>query len=106
MTSRRHQRQPRFDTSDSLLDGPAITLDLHGDTVSQARDRVVRFVQANAQAHRGALLHIISGKGKHSGDGARLRPAVRALLQGACRPYVEDFDVDVDGGGYRVRLKR
>lgn len=101
-----HPRQPRFDSHDTLLDGPALTLDLHGDTAAAARTRVAQFLAATARAHPGSLVHIITGRGRGSGDaGPKLRPMVAALLKGECAPLVRDWARDVDEGGFRVRVR-
>lgn len=97
-------RQPRFDSSDSL-DGPATTLDLHGDTVATARERVQQFLGATARAHPGSLVHIVTGRGRGSAGGPKLRPMVAALLKGECAALVKDWARDTDEGGYRVRLR-
>ncbi len=98
-------RQPRFDSRDNLLDGPATTLDLHGDTVAAARTRVAQFLAATARARPGSLVHIITGKGRGSAGGPRLRPMVASLLKGECASLVRDWARDADDGGYRVRLR-
>jgi DNA-nicking Smr family endonuclease len=102
---RHRARHPRFDTSDAALDGPATTLDLHGDTVAAARTRAAQFLAATARAHPGSLVHIITGKGRGSGEGPKLRPMVAALLNGECAPLVKDWGRDADDGGFRVRLR-
>ena len=101
----RRNRQPRFDSSDSLLDGAAATLDLHGDTVATAKARVAQFLASRVRANPGSLVHIITGTGKGSADGARLRPMVAGLLKGECARFVKEWDRDVDDGGFRVRLR-
>ena len=102
---RHRPRQPTFDASDALLDGPATALDLHGDTVPAARARVAQFLAAKARSDPGCLIHVITGKGKGSADGARLRPMVAGLLKGECAHFVKEWDRDVDDGGFRVRLR-
>ncbi len=102
---RHRPRQPRYDSSDGLLDGPATTLDLHGDTVAAARARVAQFLAATARARPGSVVHIITGKGRGSAEGPKLRPMVAGLLKGECAPLVRDWARDVDEGGFRVRLR-
>ena len=97
--------QPQFDSSDALLDGAAVTLDLHGDTVAAAKARVVHFLASRAHTDPGSLVHIITGKGRGSSNGARLRPMVAGLLKGECARFVREWDRDVDDGGFRVRLR-
>jgi len=103
--SRHRARQPRFDSGDALLDGAAATLDLHGDTALAARERAVQFIGAKARTAPGSLLHIITGRGKGSPDGARLRPMVAGLLRGGCAHFIKEWDRDTDDGGFRVRLR-
>jgi len=102
---RRRSRQPRFDSTDSLLDGAAVTLDLHGETVAEAKARVVHFLASRARTDPGSLVHIITGKGKGSANGAKLRPMVAGLLKGECARLVREWDRDADDGGFRVRLR-
>jgi DNA-nicking Smr family endonuclease len=101
----RHTRQPRFDSSDALLDGPATTLDLHGDTVVAARNRVAQLLATKARTAPGSRVHIITGTGRGSAGGPRLRPMVACLLKGECAKYVKDWDRDVDDGGFVVLLR-
>ena len=102
----RRTRQPSFDSRDPLLDGPATTLDLHGDTVAAARARVVQLLAARARTDPGSRVHIVTGKGRGSGpEGPKLRPMVAGLLKGECAKYVRDWDRDVDDGGFLVVLK-
>jgi hypothetical protein len=102
---RHRTRQPRFDSSDTLLGGTAATLDLHGDTVAAARAHVTQFLAARARTAPGSLVHIITGKGKGSTGGVKLRPMVAALLRGDCARFVKDWARDVDDGGFRVRVR-
>jgi len=102
---RHRPRQPRFDSADALLDGPALTLDLHGDPVAAARARVAQFLAATARTRPGALVHVITGKGRGSAEGPKLRPMVSALLKGECAALIRDWARDTDEGGFRVRLR-
>ena len=61
-----------------------------------------------ASAHRkqrGELIHIITGKGRHSPDGAVLKGAVKTLLKGDLAPMIKAFGPDLDEGGYLVRVR-
>lgn len=96
---------PRWDTHDPLLDArPAATLDLHGQTRLQAEQSVRSFLASSARRHPGKVVHIITGKGKSSAAGAVLKPAVRQIIK-AAGPLVAEFDADVDGGGFLIRLR-
>ena len=105
LVSRDHDRQPRFDSHDNLLDGAAATLDLHGRTADEARGMLQAFLLVEARTARGRVVHIITGKGKGSPNGAVLRPLVAAELRGSCAPFVADWSPDTDDGGYVVRLR-
>jgi DNA-nicking Smr family endonuclease len=80
-------------------------LDLHHQTTDEARVMVRERIQVLARQRRGCLLHIITGKGNHSPNGSRLKPAVDSLLKGELRGFIEEHDLDVDGGGFLVRLR-
>jgi len=101
----RRPRQPRFDSHDDLLDGAVTTLDLHGDTVTAARERVARFLAETARRRPGSRVRIVTGRGRGSPDGPKLRPAVAGLLRGDCARYVKEWDRDADDGGFVVRLR-
>lgn len=101
----RHANHPRFGAHDPLLDAPvAATLDLHSQSRLQAEASVKSFLAAAARAHAGKVVHVITGKGKSSARGAVLKPAVRQIIK-AAGPIVAEFDADVDGGGFLVRLR-
>ena len=84
------------------LDG-AVTavLDLHGMNATEARAAVTGFVQ---RAPRGALLHVITGKGRNSPAAPVLRNTVRALLRSGTMPRVKSWGVDDNEGGFLLRL--
>ena len=88
------------------LDGPVDdTLDLHGMTWSQAEPAVVAFLNRNRKRQRGALVHIITGKGRGSPGHPVLKTRVRTLLKAGSLP-VEAWGTDLDAGGFLVRLRR
>ena len=96
---------PRWDHHDSLLDAKgAGTLDLHGLNRIQAEASVRSYLQASARSLSGKVVHIVTGKGKGSATGPVLKPAVRRVLR-AAGPLVADYDEDVDGGGFLVKLR-
>lgn len=95
-----------FDAHDSLLDdAPVATIDLHGLTTIEARQWLTRELKALSRTERGGIVHVITGRGMHSGAGAVLRPFVRSLLKGSLSGYMAEVAESVDGGGWRVRLK-
>jgi DNA-nicking Smr family endonuclease len=102
---RRGPTAPRFDAHDRLLDARvAAALDLHGATALEAKARAASFLQAASRTRPGSVVHIITGRGRNSPAGSVLKPAVRAVLR-AAGPAVAEWDEDVDGGGFLVRLR-
>lgn len=103
---RRKGRHPTFDSRDSLLDARAdAELDLHGFSASEARYAVRAFLESRRPRKAGAVVHIITGKGKGSASEPVLRGLVKNLLQGELRAMVEEWGLDDGEGGYRVRLR-
>jgi DNA-nicking Smr family endonuclease len=96
---------PAFDARDPLLDARAeAELDLHGFGATEARPAVRAFLESWRRRKPGAVVHIITGKGKGSTGGPVLRGLVKSLLQGELRAMVAAFQLDDGEGGYRVRL--
>ena len=88
---------------DALLDSrPAATLDLHGFSAAEARSAVSALVR---RMRGGAVLHVITGKGRGSSGGAVLRPLVSGLLKGELRPLVADWSLEDSDGAFRVRVR-
>ena len=97
---------PRFDPRDPLLDAPVhATLDLHGHTADEARGLVRSFVESLARRAPGAVVHVITGRGRGSPGRPVLRGAVSALLRGELAARIADWSRDVDDGGFLVRLR-
>lgn len=91
---------------DDLLDVvPDGTLDLHGMRVAAAREAVRSFVHLWHGRKRGAVLHVITGKGRGSPGRPALRPAVRRLLREGLDPLIRDWTADVGGGGFLLRVR-
>ena len=89
-----------------MLDAePAVTLDLHGDSAVEAERRVRDFVQTHALLPGGRVVHIVTGRGQGSGRAPVLPGVVRRLLGSDLSRFVEEFDRDLDDGGFLVRLK-
>lgn len=99
-------RAPRFDPRDPLLDAPVhATLDLHGCAAADARRLVAGFLAEAARRTPGAVVHVVTGKGRGSRGRPVLRGAVAALLRGELAPRVADWSRDVDEGGFLVRVR-
>jgi DNA-nicking Smr family endonuclease len=99
-------RAPRFDPLDPLLDAPVhAALDLHGCTAAEARRLVRSFVESAARRAPGAVVHVITGRGKGSPGRPVVRGAVAELLRGELAPRVADWSRDVDEGGFLVRVR-
>lgn len=97
---RRQVRDP-FDP----LDGAAVaTLDLHGFGAAEAERAVTDFVRRVQRSSPGALVHIITGKGRRSAGAPVLKRTIRTLLRTGDLPLAA-WGEDLDGGGYLVRLK-
>ncbi len=106
MGPRRRGRHPAFDARDPLLDARAdADLDLHGFGAMEARSAVRVFLESWQRRKAGAVVHIITGRGKGSANGPVLRGLVKSLLQGELRGMVSQCSVDDGEGGYRVRVQ-
>jgi DNA-nicking Smr family endonuclease len=87
------------------LDGPVSdTLDLHGLRADEARLHVPTYLMAARRRQPGALIHIITGKGRGSPAGPVLRGVVRTLLRAQDPVLVAAWGPDRDDGGFLVRL--
>jgi len=103
---RRRPSHPRFDSSDDLLGAPlAGRIDLHGMSAAQAEAAVRSFIDTWRRREPGAVVLIITGKGKGSEGGAVLRPAIRTLLKTKLSGFVSDWALDDSEGAYRVRVR-
>jgi hypothetical protein len=104
--SRGRRGHPTFDSRDPLLDPRAdAELDLHGLGAIEARSAVRAFLESWRRRKAGAVVHIITGKGKGSAGGPVLRGLVKNLLQGELRALVGEWGLDDGEGGYRVRVR-
>jgi DNA-nicking Smr family endonuclease len=101
---RRGSTHPQFDSSDPLLDAPAVDeLDLHGYTADDVRVMVQGFLEGRRQ--RGGVVKIITGRGRGSAGRPVLRGVVMALLKGPLRTLVAEWAEDDSGGGFKVRVR-
>ena len=84
---------------------PDATFDLHGQSVAEAVINAERFLRAQAQARRGGIVRLITGRGR-SGGGAPIRTRVRGLLRSLKESgtIVRDFVLEETEGSYLVRL--
>jgi len=81
------------------------TFDLHGQMVSEAAANAERFLRVQARARRGAVVRLITGRGR-GGGGAPIRTRVRTLLR-ALRDegsVVRDYVMEESEGSFLVRL--
>lgn len=86
------------------LDGPVDdTLDLHGMRGMEAEPAVTAFVRRVARRQPGALVHVITGRGRGSPGRPVLKSKVKTLLRSGTLPAAE-WGEDLDGGGYLIRL--
>ena len=103
---RRGPKQPQFDASDDLLDGPVEdSLDLHGYSAIETPSAVRSFLDRWRRRKPGAIVHIVTGKGKGSQNGPVLRGLVKSLLRGELRLMVARWDLDDGEGGYKVQVR-
>lgn len=99
-------RHPAFDARDPLVDARAdAELDLHGFTANEAPPAVRAFLESWQRRKAGALVHIITGKGRGSPNGPVLRGLVAGILKGAPGSLVADWAPDDAGGGFKVRVR-
>lgn len=84
---------------------PDATFDLHGQTVSAARDNAERFLRAQAKARPGGTVRLITGRGR-GGHGAPIRTRVGTLLRALkeSNRIVRDYLLEDSEGSYLVRL--
>ncbi len=99
-------RRPRHAFTGDLLDAtPVATLDLHGDTALDAERKVKDFVATHARISKGKVLHIIAGRGRGSRGRPVLPGAVRRALSSEIARFIDEWDRDLDEGGFLVRLR-
>lgn len=88
------------------FDGPVDhTIDLHGLRAAEARAHVEKMLDAVYRKKPGALVHIITGRGRGSPGAPVLKGLVRTMLRSEQLRQVQDWATDLDEGGYLVRLK-
>lgn len=82
-----------------------LTYDLHGQSVSEAVANAERFLRAQARVRRGAIVRLVTGRGR-TGGGAPIRTRVRTLLRGLREDgrVVRDYVLEEGEGSFLVRL--
>jgi DNA-nicking Smr family endonuclease len=96
---------PARDPFDPLDGAPDRTLDLHGMTASEVQAKLPAMLDQVRRQRPGALVHVITGRGKNSAGAPVLRGAVRTLLRSALAAQVAAWGLDDADGGYLVRLR-
>lgn len=80
------------------------TLDLHGHTADEAERRLEMFLDRVATTAPGAVVRIVTGRGRRSAGKPVLPGLVRDALNGWLSHRVDEWAVDVGSGAYLVRL--
>jgi len=95
---------PRFDPRDPLDAPAAATLDLHGFAPANAEAALKNFLTTWKARSPGAVVHVITGKGRGSKTAPVLKPMVRRLLKELKPKTVQDWSLSDDEGGYQIKL--
>ena len=74
-------------------------------TWSEAEPAVTAFLTRVRKREPGALVHVITGKGKASPGRPVLKTRMKTILR-AGMPQVDVWGPDLDQGGYLIRLKQ
>jgi DNA-nicking Smr family endonuclease len=84
----------------------AATFDLHGQSVAEAEVNALRFLRTQARARPGAVVRLITGRGR-GGGGAPVRTRVRTLLRRLREEggVVVDYAIEAGEGSFVVRLR-
>lgn len=84
---------------------PAAVFDLHGQTVLEAVANAERFLMAQATARRGAVVRLITGRGR-GGGGSPVKTRVRSLLRRLKEEQrlVRDYELEDTDGSFLVKL--
>ena len=112
--SRRHKRRPTEPEAPTqavtgvarlLSETPVATLDLHGYTGAQARQRLRDFLTTQSRISGGCVVHLVTGKGTRSDGEAVLLGLVRVILADELAEHVAEYAGLLGGGGWVVRLR-
>jgi DNA-nicking Smr family endonuclease len=94
-----------MDPLDPLDGAPAVKLDLHGFRAHEVVAHLDNWLRAECKRRPGALVHVITGKGRSSAGGPVLKSMVRRALMGDTAKCVAAWSRDENDGGFLVRLK-
>ena len=85
---------------------PVMTFDLHGQSVLEAEQNAARFLASQRKARPGAVVRLITGRGRGSGGPSPIRTRVRTLLrqEKEAGRLVRDFVLEESEGSFLVRL--
>ncbi len=88
------------------MDVPAdATLDLHGQTAAEAVRSTRAFLALWRRRRPGAVIHVITGKGRGSAGRPALKPAIHRAIRGDLGAWVGDWCRDEDDGGFLVKVQ-
>ncbi len=94
-----------FGTTDPIFDtSPVAMLDLHHFAVTEVEAAVCNFLKTWQKRAPGAVVHIVTGKGRQSSGSPVLKPRVRKCLKANTLSVVKDWTRDLDDGGFLVLL--
>ncbi len=85
---------------------PDAIYDLHGQRVGEAVANAERFLAAQAKARPGAVVRLITGRGK-AGGGAPIRTHTRTLLRTLKEQgrFIRDYTLEESEGSFLIRLR-
>jgi DNA-nicking Smr family endonuclease len=85
---------------------PEAELDLHRQTVMEAVANADRFLRAQRKARPGAVVRVITGRGR-GGGGAPIRTRIRTLLRTLRDEgtVVRDYLLEDSEGSFLIRLR-
>ena len=88
------------------LDGtPTDTLDLHGFRADEAAAHFELYLNRQRKRAPGALLHVITGKGRHSPNGPVLKRVIRQAIRADGETRIAAWSRDDDHGGFLIRMR-
>jgi DNA-nicking Smr family endonuclease len=91
---------------DPLMDvSPDATLDLHGQAAAEAVRSARAFLELWRRRRPGAVIHLITGKGRGAGGRSALRPAIRRAIRDDLQAWVADWCRDENDGGFLVKVR-
>ena len=100
----RTSHAPRLNPLDPLDGVPSDELDLHGFRAAEAAVHVDQYLTRERKRLPGALVHIITGKGRNSPNGPVLKTVVRRVLDADAGRRIAAWGRDHDEGGFLIRF--